>query len=620
MMTEKLLTVSGLTIVNAAAPSAAPILDDVSFDVAPGEALAIIGRSGAGKSVLGRALMGWTDAPLAVTAGRVTLAGEEVLTASPEVLQRLRGTGIGYVGADPTRVFDPTLPVGRQIAEKYRAVRPGVSLKDALERVHELFNLVRIPEARHRMDELPSKYSGGMIQRAAIVDAMIGETKLVIADNVTQPLDVTVAAQIIRLFQDLRERLGTAFIFITSSVPTIKDFADRIVVMDKGRMVETGATRDLLEAPKTAASEQLIAQSPKIWGTTAPESLSAADVLNRPAALSITQLKRTYKVPRKDKLFGSVYVQAVRGADFDVYPGESLAIVGESGCGKSTLMRLLTWLEEPDEGAVHFHGKNVGSFTRKERFELRAQLQLVLQDPYGSIPAHWTIGRTISESLRLHSDLSGKARRARVEATMAEVGLDPALYDKLPSGLSAGQRQRINVARAIVLEPTVLLLDETFSALDPMEQTPLIELFRQLQRDRAITCIFISHDLALVRRVASRVAVMYLGRIVEIGSNEKVFGQPLHPYTRALLSAAPTIEASPYDPNECLVDGEPPSPIRLPRGCAFADRCPVSRPECLETDPMLRRASERARVACHFPLADVMVDPVETIQETSNVG
>ncbi|MBT9385303.1 ABC transporter ATP-binding protein [Pseudooceanicola sp. CBS1P-1] len=616
-MTKELLKVTDLSIANVGPATPRPILKNLSLSVAESETLAILGRSGAGKSVLGRALMGWVDAPLGVTSGRITLEGQDVLGANPDALRRIRGTGIGYVGADPTRVFDPTLPVGRQIADKYRAVRPEVSAKEAMERVHELFSLVRIPEARHRMAELPSKYSGGMIQRAAIVDAMIGETKLVIADNVTQPLDVTVAAQIIRLFQDLRERLGTAFLFITSSVPTIKDFADRIVVMDQGEIVEEGPTPQLLAAPRTEASEKLIAQSPRIWGTTAPESLSAEDIRDMPPALSITALRRTYKVPRKDKLFGSVFVQAVRGADFDVYPGESLAIVGESGCGKSTLMRLLTWLEEPDDGSVQFHGKNVGSFTARERFDLRAQLQLVLQDPYGSIPAHWTIGRTISESLRLHSPLKGKARRARVEETMAEVGLDPALYDKLPSGLSAGQRQRINVARAIVLEPTVLLLDETFSALDPMEQTPLIELFRKLQRERSITCIFISHDLALVRRVASRVAVMYLGRIVEIGSNHNVFSRPLHPYTRALLSAAPTIEDSPYDPNECLVDGEPPSPIRLPKGCAFADRCPVAQEACMSSDPELMRASERSRVACHFPLA--ALEPA-SVKDAAHVG
>ncbi|MER5172370.1 ABC transporter ATP-binding protein [Thioclava kandeliae] len=612
-MSDPLLKVSGLSITNTANPALPPILDNLSLEVAKGEAVAIVGRSGAGKSVLGRALVGWIERPLGLQSGRIEIAGEDILAARGGDLQRLRGTGIGYVGADPTRVFDPTLSVGTQIAEKYRMLRPEVSMKEALERVHELFDLVRIPEARHRMDELPSKYSGGMIQRAAIVDAIIGETKVVVADNVTQPLDVTVAAQIIRLFQDLRERLGTAFVFITSSVPVIKDFADRIIVMDEGRVVEEGPTQQLIDAPKTQQAETMIAQSPRIWGAQAPESLSAADVMNRPPALAITGLKRSYKVRRKDRLFGKVEVQAVRGADFDVYPGESLAIVGESGCGKSTLMRLLTWLEAPDEGSVSFEGRNVGAFTTKERFDLRAQLQLVLQDPYGSIPAHWTIGRTISESLRLHSKLGGKERRAKVEATMAEVGLDPSLHDKLPSGLSAGQRQRINVARAIVLEPKVLLLDETFSALDPMEQTPLIELFRQLQRDRAITCIFISHDLALVRRVASRVAVMYLGRIVEAGPNDELFLNPRHPYTRALLSAAPTLEASPYDPAECLVDGEPPSPIRLPPGCAFAERCPAAQAKCRESDPHLHTAGERIRVACHFPLAPDKVVKSEAI-------
>jgi len=601
-MTAPLLNVSGLSIANLAAANATPILNDLSMQVSQAEAVSIIGRSGAGKSVLGRALVGWVDRPLGVTSGRVEIAGEDILTADPSALQRIRGAGIGYVGADPTRVFNPTLTVGVQIAEKYRALHPEITMKDALDRVHELFDLVRIPEARHRMDELPSKYSGGMIQRAAIVDAMIGETKIVVADNVTQPLDVTVAAQIIRLFQDLRERLGTAFVFITSSVPVVKDFADRLIVMDEGRVVEEGPTAHLIHSPATSQAESLIAQSPRIWGASAPESLSADDVLHRPPALAITGLKRSYKVKRKDKLFGSVQVQAVRGADFDVYPGESLAIVGESGCGKSTLMRLLTWLEAPDDGSVQFQGRNVGTFTAKERFEMRAQLQLVLQDPYGSIPAHWTIGRTISEPLRLHSKLGSAARRAKVEATMEEVGLDPSLHDKLPGGLSAGQRQRINVARAIVLEPSVLLLDETFSALDPMEQTPLIELFRKLQRDRAITCIFISHDLALVRRVASRVAVMYLGRIVESASNDEIFSHPRHPYTRALLSAAPTLEDSPYDPAECLVDGEPPSPIRLPPGCAFADRCPAVREACRSKDPALLGAGERIRVACLFPL------------------
>lgn len=619
-MDQPLLKVTNLSVDNVAPKTPIPILQNLSFEVAPREVLSVIGRSGSGKSVLGRALIGWVENPLAVTSGSIVFEGQDILATSPENLRAIRGNGIGYVGADPTRVFDPTIPVGNQIAEKFRAVRPSVSNKEALDRVHELFSLVRIPEARHLMAELPSKYSGGMIQRAAIVDAMIGETRLLIADNVTQPLDVTVAAQIIRLFQDLRERLDTAFVFISSSVPTVKDFADRILVLEQGEVVESGPTADLIANPATKYSEKLISQSPRIWG--ADTKWLATDKVpnDQPAALSVKSVEKTYRVPRKDSFFGTVAVRAVRGADFDVFPGETLAIVGESGCGKSTLMRLLTWLEQPDNGSVKFYGQDVGNFTTRQRFELRSQLQLVLQDPYGSIPAHWTIGRTISEALRLHSKLKGEERRAAVENTMEEVGLDRALYDKLPSGLSAGQRQRINVARALVLEPKVLLLDETLSALDPMEQTPLIELFRNLQRDHAITLIFISHDLALVRRVAAQVAVMYLGRVVEFASNNDIFNAPLHPYTRALLSAAPTLETSPYNADECLVDGEPPSPINLPEGCVFAQRCPVAQDKCLEYDPMLQQSEGRSQVACHYPLSGLEATTPNNGRENINVG
>lgn len=601
-MSEKILSVRDLTVINASNPNLPPILDKMSFDVAPKETVSIIGRSGAGKSVLARTLIGWVDAPLATTGGSVLFEGEDVLTAKADALKKLRGSGIGYVGADPTRVFDPTISVGDQIAEKLQALKPEISRKEALERVFQLFELVRIPEAKHRMAELPSKYSGGMIQRAAIVDAMIGETKLLIADNVTQPLDVTVAAQIIRLFEDLRERLGTAFVFVSSSVPVVKDFADRLIVMEKGEIVEEGKTLDIIANPATPYSTQLISQAPKIWVKQEERPQADDKVANKEATLSIRSVSKTYKVPRKDRLFGSVNVQAVRGIDLEIFPGESIAIVGESGCGKSTLMRLLTWLEAPDEGQVQFRGKDIGGLSKQQRFELRAQLQLVLQDPYGSIPAHWTIGRTISESIKLHRSTTRREQRAIVEDAMKEVGLDPALFDKLPTGLSAGQRQRINVARALVLEPSVLLLDETLSALAPMEQGPLIQLFEHLQQTRAITCIFISHDLALVRRVASRVAVMYLGRIVEVGTNEQIFGAPKHPYTRALLSAAPTLEESPYNADESLVDGEPPSPIHLPVGCAFADRCPAVKPRCRQEDPSLRSDNDKAGVACLFPL------------------
>jgi peptide/nickel transport system ATP-binding protein len=316
--------------------------------------------------------------------------------------------------------------------------------------------------------------------------------------------------------------------------------------------------------------------------------------------MSVQDLKRTYHVHKRGTLFGSAAVQAVRGVSFDVKRGESLGIVGESGCGKSTLLRLLTWLEFPDSGSIQFGGADIKHLNSQQRFDLRSQLQLVLQDPYESIPAHWTIGRTISEAVRLHQSMDSSARRQLVLDSMQEVGLDASLFDKLPAGLSAGQRQRINLARALVLKPSLLLLDETLSALDQGEQSRMIKLFEELQARRGITYIFISHDLAMVRRVCSRVAVMYLGRMVEMGDNDSIFSAPQHPYTRALLAAAPTLEDSPYSQQNCLVDGEPPSPIRLPAGCAFANRCPMAQALCREQDPPARTADSGTVVCCHF--------------------
>lgn len=597
MPSDSLLSVENLSVTASIGGRSKIILDDISFAMNRRETFGIIGRSGSGKSVLAKALIGWLDPALSVTGGVVNFDGVDMVGADAAQLRAIRGRRIGYVGADPTTVFDPTIPIGRQIAEKLRAVRPEVGRKEALDRVVELFETVRIPDARLRAGELPSKFSGGMIQRAAIVDAMIGGTELLIADNVTQPLDVTVAAQIIRLFQMLRNEVNTAILFISSSLPMVKNIADRLVVLEEGRVVEQSTPERLVRHPETAYSQALIAQIPRIWSRVTAHPAVRADAAT---VLSVQDVKRTYRVRNQRSLFGSIAIQAVRGVTFDVKSGESLGIVGESGCGKSTLLRLLTWLDMPDAGSISFDGVDLGKMSRDDRFRLRARLQLVLQDPYGSIPAHWTVGRIISEPLRLHRSMLASERRARVMEAIVEVGLDPGLYSKLPVGLSAGQRQRINLARALVLEPAILLLDETLSALDQTEQTRLIALFEQLQRARGITYLFISHDLSMVRRVCSRVAVMYLGKIVELVSNEMLFLTPQHPYTKALLSAAPTLEESPYARDDYLVEGEPPSPVLIPAGCSFANRCPQARPICREQEPPVLRLPQGGIVACHL--------------------
>jgi peptide/nickel transport system ATP-binding protein len=288
----------------------------------------------------------------------------------------------------------------------------------------------------------------------------------------------------------------------------------------------------------------------------------------------------------------------VRNVQFDVFRGDNFGIVGESGCGKSSLMRLLTGLERPDAGTILFQGENVGEASPKRLRQLRRKFQLVLQDPYGSLPPQSSIGSILEEPLIIHKIGSRAQRRDRARAIMAEVGLPDNIYDRLPTGLSAGQRQRLNVGRAMILEPELLIMDETLSALDQTEQGKLLELFQRLQEEHGFTYIFISHDLTMVRQVCSRIAVMYLGETVEVAPNERLFFDPGHPYSRALLSAAPTLEKRRYSPEQCLLEGEPPSPIDLPPGCAFANRCPHAFDRCRVETPMLLSRGDHALAAC----------------------
>ena len=301
----------------------------------------------------------------------------------------------------------------------------------------------------------------------------------------------------------------------------------------------------------------------------------------------------------RHKLFGHQYVQAVRGVSFDVFRGENFGLVGESGCGKSTLSRLLSWVEEPDQGSIMFEGRDISTMNGRERLAMRNGFQLLLQDPYNCLPPHLPIGRSIGLGLEVHG-VGRKEIASRVRDVMREVGLSLNDLHSLPVGMSAGQRQRVNIARAIVLEPRLIILDETLSALDPVEQSRLLALFEQLQVKHGLTYLFISHDLAMVRRVCTRIAVMYLGKMVEVADTSGTFYDPGHPYTRALLSAVPTLDANPYRPEDCLLDGEPPNPIDLPPGCSFAGRCPLAIDICRSKEPVLGFRKPGRLAACHL--------------------
>lgn len=609
MAAQPLLSVENLSIFLGSGDAARKLLSNVTFRVEAKSVLGIIGESGSGKTLLSRALVNWVRSPLQVTSGTVVYQGRNLLALPEAEMARLRGREIAYIGANPTTALDPTVAVGHQIEEKLRAVEPGLSRPEARRRVIELLDAVRIPSARSRFDEYPFQFSGGMMQRAMIVDALISRPKLLVADNITQPLDVTVAAQILRLLRDLQRDFGTAIVFVSSSFGTIVEIADEVVVLDKGTVVEAQDTRRIQNAPVHPYTRELLARVPRLW-----HDVGGIPAVNsEPVVLSVRDVARTYEVKDRTSLFGKNRVQAVRGVSFEIRRGESLGLIGESGCGKSTLSRLLSSLEPPDRGAIEIDGVDVATLRGEALLSMRRRFQLLLQDPYNSIPSHVSIGETIAEPLRIHGLASGRKLREKVSAVMQEVGLSPDLQDSLPVGLSAGQRQRVNIARAMVLEPSVLILDETLSALDQVEQAKLLDLFDNLQRKHGITYLYISHDLAMVRRACARIAVMYLGKIVEIGDNETIFDEPAHPYTRTLLSSVSTVEEKPFLPKDYLLEGEPPDPIHIPEGCSFRSRCPFVIDACRSIEPALVAKAGASAAACHLGMEDLPAPRIRTV-------
>ncbi|MCD0416085.1 ABC transporter ATP-binding protein [Rubrivivax sp. JA1024] len=605
-MTRSLLDLTDLTVTAGSGDGAKVILDRVSLRLAPREIVGVVGASGAGKTVLSRAVVNWLEPPLTRRSGEVKFEGRDIYAMGEAEMRTLRQR-MSYVGANPMGSLDPTLPVGAQIVEKMRAVVPGTSRRDAEKRVIELLEAVRIPSARNRFHDYPSQFSGGMMQRALIVDALVTNPVLLVADNVTQPLDVTVAAQVIRLMKELAATFDTAILFVSSSLPVVREACSRTLVMEHGRIVEEQATEALIANPIYPYTRELVGQTPKIW--------NEAEVPPRPegtreVVLSLRDASQSYKVKRRTGLGGHDLVRAVRNVTFDVHRGDSFAIVGESGCGKSTLMRLLSRLELPSAGQVLCDDQDIATLGGKALLKFRGKLQLVLQDPFGSLPPRTAIGRMLEEPLRTHGWRDRAKIRERVVRVMTEVGLPPELYEELPLGLSAGQRQRVNVARALVLEPEILIMDETLSSLDQAEQFKLLDLFQRLQREYDLTYIFISHDLAMVRKVCNRVAVMYLGEVFELAENERLFFDPGHPYTMALLSAMPTLEQRRYQPEDYLLEGEPPSPLAIPDGCSFKSRCPQAMDKCGHVNPSLTVRGAQDFAACHLVTPPVIADEV----------
>ncbi|MEV4922365.1 ABC transporter ATP-binding protein [Streptomyces roseoverticillatus] len=535
-----LVAVSGLSVAFPSGPGGAPVraVDALSFELAPGGALGIVGESGSGKSTAAYALLGLHRDTGADVTGAVTVAGHDVQAADDTALRRLRGGVAAMVFQDPLSSLDPYQAVGDQIAEVYRVHHRGASRREARARAAEVLDRVGIPDAARRARSRPHEFSGGMRQRALIAMALACRPKLLVADEPTTALDVTVQDQILGLLRDLRAETGMGLILVTHDLGVAAGSVDDLLVMKDGRAVEHGPVREVLHAPREDYTRDLLAAVPRVNVRRAtcndgPHHDGGDDSV----LLEASALRREFGR-------GKRAVTAVDDVSLTVRAGETVGVVGESGSGKTTLGRMLVRLLEPTGGRLSYRGRDIGGMKERELRAFRSELQMVFQDPVSSLNPRRSIGESIADPLRAAGKLDDAAIVARVRELLERVGLDPASYHRYPHEFSGGQRQRVGIARALAPEPKLIVCDEPVSALDVTTQAQVVRLLGELQRDLGLALVFIAHDLAVVRQVSDRLVVMRGGRIVEEGPADTVYEQPAHAYTKGLLAAVPRLEAA----------------------------------------------------------------------------
>ena len=638
-------------------------VEGLSYSVYPGEMVAIVGESGSGKSVSALAVMRLLPSGTARTQGSIRFADRELLALGDEEMRRIRGREIAMIFQEPMTSLNPVLTVGLQITEPL-SIHLQLDETAARARAIELLTLVGITDPESRLGQYPHQLSGGMRQRVMIAIGLACNPKLLIADEPTTALDVTIQAQILELMKDLSRRLGVAVVLITHNLGIVARYADRVNVMYAARLVESGSAERVFARPLHPYARGLLTAVPRLdRGRSAklatidgappnllapPEgcrfrprcafaiercssnppfveyeeghsaachrapNIAAFDVAVGPAVgaartvgnddapllLQIDAAKKYFPV-RGGFLRRAKLVRAVDDVSIDIARGETLGLVGESGCGKSTLGRLVLRLDDPTGGSIRFEGVDLAGLEGDALIDVRKKMQVIFQDPYSSLNPRMTVGQIIGEPIRVHRILPRAQIADRVAELLLLVGLFPYMALRYPHELSGGQRQRVGIARALAVEPRVVVCDEAVSALDVSIQGQVINLLEELQQRLGLTYLFIALDLAVVRHISNKVAVMYLGRIVEYAPADALFANPKHPYTRALLAAAPV-----PDPviertrPRTIIRGELPSPLNPPKGCVFHPRCPLATEECTMAVPATRELAEQHYVAC----------------------
>jgi len=563
------------------------VVRDLSFRIGERETVALVGESGSGKSVTAMSIMRLLSAHQTQISGQIHFDGQELLSLTAKQMQSVRGNRIGMIFQEPMTSLNPVLKVGYQITEVLKRHR-GMNDSEARMEAVRLLERVRIPAAKSRLNEYPLSFSGGMRQRVVIAIALACNPRLLIADEPTTALDVTIQAQILALIKSLQQEEGMSVLFITHDMGVVAEVADRTLVMYQGQAVENASTPDIFDRPQHAYTRSLLSAVPKLGSMTGfalpqrfplidrqtgvpqPVAESVDTVMAGEPALQVNNLVTRFDIRSGLLRRVAARVHAVENISFSLQPGETLSLVGESGCGKSTTGRAILRLTEANSGDILLAGSDIRRADKQQLANLRTQAQMIFQDPYESLNPRLRIGQAIAEPMIAHGLVTKDAAAQRVGQLLEQVGLNADMAQRFPHQFSGGQRQRICIARALALEPKLIIADESVSALDVSVKAQILNLMLDLQQQLGLAYLFISHDMAVVERISHRVAVMYLGEIVEIGPRAAIFGNPQHPYTRKLLAAVPV-----PDPHQrrvhALVHEELESPLRA------ADFTPIKR-------------------------------------------